>query len=214
MSDELTLYTNPMSRGRIARWMLEEVGQPYRTVFLGFGPETRSPEYLALNPLGKVPTVVHGDTVVTECAAICAYLADAFPNAGLAPEPDRRGAYYRWMFFAAGPLEAGLVNKALGVEVPDERRGMVGYGGIGTMLDALEGALDGNDYIAGPRFTAADVYVGAQIGWGIRFGTIEARPAFTDYWARLSIREALVRAQKIDDAAMPAPPEAAGEEEK
>ena len=104
MADELVFYTNPMSRGRIARWMLEEVGQPYRTVLLDFATTAKAPEYLALNPMGKVPTIVHGRTVVTECAAVCAYLADAFPEAGLAPEPARRGAYYRWMFFAAGPL--------------------------------------------------------------------------------------------------------------
>ena len=130
MADELTFYTNPMSRGRIARWMLEEVGQPYRTVILGYGPPMQAPDYLRLNPMGKVPTLVHGETVVTECAAICAYLADAFPAAGLAPEPARRGAYYRWLFFAAGPVEAAITNQALGVEVPEERRGMVGYGSL------------------------------------------------------------------------------------
>ena len=127
---------------------------------------------------------MHGDTVVTECAAICAYLADAFPEAGLAPEPARRGAYYRWLFFGAGPLEAAVTNQSLGVEVPNERRGMVGYGSLPPVLDALETAIGGG-YIAGDRFSAADVYVGAQIGWGLRFGTIESRPAFTEYWERI-----------------------------
>jgi glutathione S-transferase len=202
MPDDLTFYTNPMSRGRIARWMLEEIGHPYETVLVDFGPAMKDPGYRALNPLGKVPTVVHGQTVVTEGAAICAYLADAFPEARLAPETGLRGAYYRWMFFAAGPLEAGIVNRSLGVEVPKERRGMVGYGELATMFDALEGAL-ACDYIAGDRFTAADVYVGAQIGWGLRFGTIEARPAFTEYWQRISARPAYIRATGIDDAAMP-----------
>jgi glutathione S-transferase len=204
MADEITFYTNPMSRGRIARWMLEEVGRPYRTVILGFGPEMQSPEYLRLNPMGKVPTVVHGDAVVTECAAICAYLADAFPEAGLAPEPARRGAYYRWLFFAAGPVEAAVTNQALGVEVPEERRGMVGYGAMPRVMDALETAVAGEGYVAGERFSAADVYVGAQIGWGLRFGTIEARPAFKAYWERLADRPAAVRAREIDDAALPA----------
>ena len=212
MADEITFYTNPRSRGRIARWMLEEVGRPYRTVFLDFGPAMQTPEYRRLNPMGKVPTVVHGETVVTECAAVCAYLADAFPEAGLAPEPARRGAYYRWLFFGAGPLEAAVTNQALKVEVPDERRGMVGYGSLPRVLDALESALDGRDYLAGDRFSAADVYVGAQIGWGMMFGTIEARPAFTAYWERLRDRPAAVRARQIDDAAMPAR-EPAGKED-
>jgi glutathione S-transferase len=204
MADTLTFYTNPMSRGRIARWMLEEVGVPYRTVILGFGRPMQAPDYLRLNPMGKVPTLVHGDTVVTECAAICAYLADAFPAAGLAPEPARRGAYYRWLFFAAGPVEAAVTNQALGVEVPEDRRGMVGYGALPRVVDALEAAVSHTDYIAGDRFSAADVYVGAQIGWGLRFGTIEARPAFTAYWERIADRPAAVRAREIDDAAMPA----------
>ena len=203
----LTFYTNPMSRGRIARWMLEEVGQPYDTVFVDFGPSMKTPEYRALNPMGKVPTLVHGDTVVTECAAICAYLADAFPEAGLAPEPARRGPYYRWLFFGAGPLEAAVTNQSLGVEVPKERRGMVGYGSLPRVLDALETAIGGG-YMAGDRFSAADVYVGAQIGWGLRFGTIESRPAFTEYWERIRQRPAALRAVEIDSAAMPPKPEA------
>ena len=204
---ELTFYTNPMSRGRIARWMLEEVGQPYDTVFVDFGPSMKTPEYRALNPMGKVPTLVHVDTVVTECAAICAYLADAFPEAGLAPEPARRGPYYRWLFFGAGPLEAAVTNQSLGVEVPKERRGMVGYGSLPRVLDALETAIGGG-YMAGDRFSAADVYVGAQIGWGLRFGTIESRPAFTEYWERIRQRPAALRAVEIDNAAMPPKPEA------
>jgi glutathione S-transferase len=208
MTAELTFYTNPMSRGRIAHWMLEEVGRPYRTVFLDFGPPMQTPEYRRLNPMGKVPTLVHGDTVVTECAAVCAYLADAFPEAGLAPEPARRGAYYRWLFFAAGPLEAAVTNRMLGVEVPEERRGMVGYGSFPRVLDALEtaaaAAVERGGYIAGDCFSAADVYVGAQIGFGLRFNSIEARPAFTAYWERIADRPAAVRARELDDAAMPA----------
>src|SRR3974390_2269028 len=132
MGKELVLYTNPLSRGRIARWMLEETGQPYRAELLDFRTTMKSPEYLAINPMGKVPALRHGDTVVTECGAICAYLADAFPEAGLAPEPGSRarGPYYRWMFFGAGPVEAAATNKVLGFEVPEERRRMAGYGCI------------------------------------------------------------------------------------
>lgn len=199
MAKELVFYTNPQSRGRIARWMLEEVGAPYRAEVIAFGPPMKKPEYLAINPMGKVPAIRHGDTIVTETPAICAYLADAFPAAGLAPPPAERGAYYRWLFFAAGPLEAAVVNKALGVEVPKERRGMVGYTEFGRMLDILEKLLAGGGYAAGDRFTAADVYLGAQIGWGMQFGTIEKRAGFADYWSRLAVRDAYKRASKLDD---------------
>ena len=202
MADELVLYTHPMSRGRIARWMLEEVGQPYRAEILDFRTTIKSPEYLALNPMGKVPTIRHGDTVVTEAAAICAYLADVFPDAGLAPPPGdrRRGPYYRWMFFAAGPVEAAMSNKALGFEVPADRRGTVGYGRLTDVVNALERAVSENEYLAGDSFTAADVYVGSQIGWGMMYGSIERRPAFESYWQRIGHRPAALRAQEIDDA--------------
>lgn len=202
MSAALTFYTNPMSRGRIVRWMLEEVGAPYETKLLEYGTTMKAPQYLAINPMGKVPAIRHGETVVTECAAICAYLADAFPDAGLAPAADQRGAYYRWLFFAAGPLEAAVVNQALGFEVPEERQAMAGYGNIEVVLDTLEGAVSAGDYIAGDRFSAADVYVGAQIGWGLEFGTIAARPAFEAYWRRLEGRAARQRAAELDDAAV------------
>jgi glutathione S-transferase len=212
MADEIVFYTNPMSRGRIVRWMLEEVGQPYRTELLEFGSTVKAPGYLAINPMGKVPAIRHGDTVVTECGAICAYLADVFPEAGLAPPPgDRlRGPYYRWMFFAAGPVEAAATNKALGVEVPEERRGMVGYGSMADVMNALESAVSGGSYVAGDRFTAADVYVGSHIGWGMMFGSIEKRPAFERYWERIGTRPAAVRARQIDDALKAAQPAPAG----
>ena len=202
MSDELVFYTHPMSRGRIARWMLEEVGQPYRTEVLDYATTMKSPEYRAINPMGKVPAVRHGDVVVTEAAAICAYLADAFPQAGLAPPAnDRlRGTYYRWMFFAAGPAEAAVTNKALGVVVSPERRTMAGYGSLEDVTDALERAVSGREYILGDRFSAADVYVGSHIGWALRFGSFEARPAFESYVARIMSRPAAVRAKEIDDA--------------
>ena len=202
MADELVFYTNPMSRGRIARWMLEEVGAPYRTEVLDYGTTMKEPEYLAINPMGKVPALRHGETVVTECAAICCYLADAFPNAGLAPPPGdrRRGPYYRWMFFAAGPVEAAMANQALGVEVPGERKGMIGYGSLAEVIAALEAAVAGREYLVGDRFSAADVYVGSHIGWGMSFGALEKRPAFERYYARISARPAAIRAREIDDA--------------
>jgi len=194
-----------MSRGRIARWMLEEVGQPYRAEMVGYGPAMKAPAYLAINPMGKVPALRHGDVIVTEGAAICAYLADAFPQAGLAPPPGApaRGPYYRWLFFAAGPIEASVTNKAMGFDAPAEKEGTLGYGSLDAVMNAVEGALKHSDHIAGDRFTAADVYLGSQIGWGMQFGTIEKRPAFQAYWERIGSRPAAVRAREMDDALLP-----------
>ena len=202
MADELVFYTHPMSRGRVVRWMLEEIGQPYRTELLEYGTTMKAPAYLAINPMGKVPAIRHGDTVVTEVGAICAYLADAFSQARLAPPPgDRlRGPYYRWLFFIAGPLEAAWTNKAMGFVVPPERERMMGYGRFEHVIDVLEGAVSRAEYVVGDSFTAADVSVGSSIGFGMQFGTIEKRPAFERYWHRLSARPAAVRAKQIDDA--------------
>jgi glutathione S-transferase len=199
---DLTLYTNPMSRGRIARWMMEEVGEPYETVLLDYGTTMKSPDYLAINPMGKVPAIKHGDTVVTEGGAICAYMADAFPDRNLAPAPGdrRRGAYYRWLFFAAGPVEAVATGKALGMLAPPERKTMAGYGSYEDVLGALETALADGPYLCGEQFTAADVYLGAQIGWGMQFGWLEKRPVFADYFGRISARPAAARAAALDDA--------------
>lgn len=207
MPKELVFYTNPMSRGRIVRWMLEEVGAPYRTEILDYASTMKGSAYLAVNPMGKVPAIKHGDTVVTEGAAICAYLADAFPDAGLAPPPADRGDYYRWLFFAAGPVEAAVTAKNLGFEPKPEQQRMAGFGCLKDVMDTLETALSGRDYIAGGKFSAADVYVGSQIGWGLQFGTLEKRPAFQAYWDRIGERPAAVRARGIDDALIPAQPQ-------
>jgi glutathione S-transferase len=205
MSSQLVFYTNPQSRGRIVRWMLEEVGQPYRTELLGYGTTMKAPDYLAINPMGKVPAIRHGDVVVTECAAICAYLADAFPAAGLAPPPAERAAYYRWLFFAAGPLEAAVVNRALGLEVPKDREVMAGYGTFKSVMDTLEATIAEvnarSGYIAGDRFSAADVYLGSHIGWGIEYKSVEERPGFADYAARVRDRDAWRRGNELDEAA-------------
>ena len=198
MSSELVFYTNPRSRGRIVRWMLEEVGAPYDTEVLEYGTTMKAPEYLAINPMGKVPAIRHRGTVVTEVAAICAYLADAFPEANLAPPPAERGDYYRWFFFAAGPLEAAIVNTALGFEVPADREVMAGYGNLATALDALETAFSNGPYVAGDRFTAADVYVGSHVSWGIQFGTLEKRDSFAEYASRVVDRDAYRRANELD----------------
>jgi glutathione S-transferase len=201
----LTLYTNPMSRGRIARWMLEEVGAPYERVILGYDGGMKDPGFLAINPMGKVPTIRHGETIVTETAAICAYLADSFPDAGLAPPFADRGAYYRWLFFAAGPLEAAVTNASLGADFAPGKAGSLGYGTLETTLDTLEQALTGRDYIAADHFTAADLYVGSHLGFGLMFGSIPSRPIFTQYRDHLYDRSAQLRAAALDNADMPTP---------
>jgi glutathione S-transferase len=201
MSD-LILHTNPMSRGRIARWMLEETGAKYDINLLGYADSMKAEPYLAINPMGKVPAIEHKGKVVTECAAICAYLADAFPDAGLAPALDDRADYYRWLFFAAGPVEQAVTNNSVGfVPEPDKAR-MFGYGSYDQAMDVLEHAVSQHDYVAGDDFTAADVYVGAQVIWGTQFGTIPKRDAFLAYAGRLTGRAAYTRASELDDALM------------
>jgi glutathione S-transferase len=201
MSNELIFYTNPQSRGRTVRWMLEEVGAPYRTEILEYGTTMKAPEYLAINPMGKVPAIRHGDAVITECAAICAYLADAFPEAGLAPPLSERAVYYRWLFFAAGPLETAVINTKLGFTVPAELERNVGYGNLELTLNALETALREGPYLCGDIFTAADVYVGAQVSLMLQIGTPGMRASFEAYVARFADRAAGRRAAEIDDTA-------------
>lgn len=200
MPDALTLYHNPMSRGQIARWMLEEVGQPYDLHILGYEGDMKAPAYLAINPMGKVPAIVHDGKVVTECAAICAYLADAFPAANLAPPPTARADYYRWLFFAAGPVEAAVTNRALGFELPEGRERMAGYGTFDEAIATLEKAVSGPAWICGDQFTAADVYVGAQIDWGLSFKSMPSTPTLEAYAARLRERPAYQRQKALDNA--------------
>ena len=195
----LTFYTNPQSRGRIARWMLEEVGEPYETVVLDYYTSMKSAEYLAVNPMGKVPALLHDGKVITENAAICTYLAMTFPEAGLMAED--KAAFFRWMFFGAGPLEQAVVNTSFGwlpKDQLDKRR--VGYGDLEDVVRTLTGHLAAQDYIADGRFTAADVFLGSQIGWGMQFGTIPANDALTAYWTRLKDRPALLVANAKDNA--------------
>ncbi|MEN1942108.1 glutathione S-transferase family protein [Luteimonas sp. MJ246] len=204
---ELVFHTNPMSRGRIVRWMLEELGVPYRAVVQDYGTSMKSAEYLAINPMGKVPALQHRGVVVTEAAAICAYLADAFPQAGLAPAFDDplRGTYLRWMFFAAGPVEAAVTANALGQLPPPEKAGFVGYGSYGQTMDALElAAASASPWLLGDRFSAADVYVGSQVDFGLAFKSIPERPVFVAWAERLRERKAYQRARAMDDAQLPA----------
>lgn len=196
----LTFYTNPMSRGRIVRWMLEELGVEYETVILGYADSMKADAYLAVNPMGKVPAIVHDGKVVTECAAICTYLAEAFPKAGLAPTAAERADYYRWMFFASGPVEAAVTNRSLGVVPTAEQQRMVGYGSYDKVTEVFASAVTSRPYFAGERFTAVDVYAGSQIVWGLQFGSMPKLPVFEAYAARLTSREAHKRAAAIDDA--------------
>jgi glutathione S-transferase len=195
MTDKITFYHNPMSRGRIVHWMLEELGAPYdiKIVSLDKG-EHKAPEYLAINPMGKIPAIVHRGTVVTEAAAICTYLADAFPSKALAPALDdpARGTYLRWLFFGAGCIEPALVDRMFDrPRVP--REGALGYGSYENTLNALEMAVTPGPWILGPRFSAADVYVGSEIGWGMMVKALEPRPVFQAYFERCSARPAMQR---------------------
>ena len=207
----LTFYTNPQSRGQVTRWMLEEVGTPYETVILDYATTLKGPEYLAINPMGKIPAIVHDGKVVTEGAAICAYLADVFPEANLAPPLGERADYYRWLFFTAGPAEQAFTNKALGVEPTTEQQRMVGYGTFDTAFDTVEKMLEGSgDYIAADHFTAADLFLGALLGFMTRFDMLPPRPAFAAYLDRLHAREAYQRATAIDEGLMKDAAAAAG----
>lgn len=199
MSSDIIFYHNPMSRGQIVRWMLEEVGAPYDTEILDYASSMKSDEYRAVNPMMKVPAISHKGKVVTECAAICAYLADVFPEAGLAPREDEKADYYRWLFFAAGPLEQAVTNNFAGFTAKEEQQRMFGYGNYDLTVQTLSDHLAGRPYVCGSRFTAADVYVGSAVMWGTQFGTLPKLDNFLAYGERLSAREAYKRGKDEDN---------------
>jgi glutathione S-transferase len=202
----LTLYHAVPSRSSIAHWMLEEVGQPYDLHVLGLKDgDHRKPAYLAINPMGKVPALKHGDTVITEAAAICCYLADVFPQAGLAvPIGDpRRGPYLKWLFFGPSCIEPTITDKAFKRAEPPPR-GALGHGDYDTVMDVLADGVRKGPYLMGEQFTAADVVIGSGLRWGMAFKLIPERPEFTAYTARLAARPALKRAQ-AKDAELAAP---------
>lgn len=201
MPKDLLFYTNPQSRGRIVRWMLEEIGVPYETHMLDYATTMKSADYLAINPMGKVPALRHGETLVTETVAICAYLADAFPEAGLAPAPAERGAYYRWLFYAAGPLDSAFTFHALEIAPEGKQRGMVGFGDLERVTRTLEQVLGESDYVAGPAFTAADLVLGGYVTWCLYLKVLEERPALVAYSERVRARPAYKRAAALDDEA-------------
>ena len=198
MSD-IIFYHNPMSRGQIIRWMLEEVGAPYDTEILDYASSMKGEEYRAINPMMKVPAITHNGRVVTEAAAICAYLADVFPEAGLAPREEEKADYYRWLFFAAGPIEQAVTNKAAGFEGSEQQQRMFGFGHYDLAVNTLASHLAGRNYVCGSRFTAADVYVGSAVMWGTQFGTLPKLDPFTAYGERLAQREAYQRGKDEDN---------------
>jgi glutathione S-transferase len=199
MADEVVLYYNPMSRARIAHWMLEEAGAPYRLELVNFEKgEHKKPEFLGVNPMGKLPALAHHGVVVTEAAAICAYLADAFPAAGLAPAPTspERGIYYRWFFFGAGCVDPAILDKMTG-RPPTPRPGANGYGCYEDTMNTLEKALSVGPFILGDRFSAVDVYIGSQLRFGIlMMKAVEPRPVFSAYLERLTERPAVKRIEE------------------
>ncbi|HTG63443.1 MAG TPA: glutathione S-transferase family protein [Sphingomicrobium sp.] len=196
---DIIFYHNPMSRGQIIRWMLEEVGAPYDTEILDYASTMKGDDYRSINPMMKVPAIFHNGGVVTECAAICAYLADVFPEAGLAPREDEKADYYRWLFFAAGPLEQAVTNNVAGFNAKEEQKRMFGYGSYDLAVNTLAGHLSSRNHVCGARFTAADVYVGSAVLWGTQFGTLPKLDAFTAYGERVAEREAYKRGKDEDN---------------
>lgn len=201
---EIILYTNKMSRGRGVHWMLEELGEPYKIEWVDYGLPMKSAEYLAINPMGKVPALKHGDGIITETAAILTYLADTFANKGLIPAhgTTQRAAFFRWMFFIAGPLEAATTAKFLGWQTPDTTplgtpaKGFLGFGSLDLTLATLEAHLQQNTYVCGDQFTAADIYLASHLGFSMLFAkTVPSNTTFKAYYKRATQRPAKLRAE-------------------
>jgi glutathione S-transferase len=197
---DLTLYHASPSRSSIVRWMLEELGEPYDVHVLNLGnSEQAKPEYLAINPMGKVPALKHGDAVVTEVAAICTYLADAFPGAGLnIPVGDpRRGPYLKWLFFSPSCIEPAVTDRAF-PRKEEPQRGALGYGDFDTVMSVVARAVEPGPHLMGEQFTAADIVLGSMLRWGMMFDLLPKRLEFVAYVGRLEQRPALQRATALD----------------
>lgn len=194
-----TFFFNPMSRAQIARWALHEVGADYEPVFVDWANKPQA--LLDANPMGKLPTIIHHhgghDHVVTEAAAVCHYLAER-EAPELLPQGEEKADYFRWLFFAAGPLEQAVTAYALGWYPTSEQEGMAGFGSYERTIDALDGWLSQHDYVCGKRFTMADVYVGSAVDWGLNFKSIPERGSFSAYAERLRQRESYMAAKAID----------------
>jgi glutathione S-transferase len=203
--NELILYSNKMSRGRIVHWMLEELAVPYQVKSVSFGPRMKSRTFTEINPMGKVPALKHGEAVVTETAAILTYLADYFEEKGLIPPKNtpERAAFFRWMFFIAGPLESATTSKFMGWVAPEATPigtpavGYLGFGSLELTLSTLEDLLKQNTYVCGKQFTAADIYLASHLGFHMTVAkTIDQRPIFVEYVNRLNKRPAKHRAEE------------------
>ncbi len=196
----IEFFSNPMSRGRIVHWMLEELGEPYETKWIPYGPNGhKGEEFLKINPMGKVPALRHEGRVVTEAPAIITYLSLAFPDGGLGPREGELADFMRWMFFAAGPLEQAVTANALGWVVPADKQGTVGYGSLDTTVETLDGMLSKQPYVCGERFTGADVYLGSHVVWGLMGKTLPERRSFAEYAKRMAERPANVKSREICD---------------
>jgi glutathione S-transferase len=179
---------------------MEELGQPYDIHLLHLSKnEQAQPDYLAINPMGKVPALKHGDTIITEVAAICTYLADEFPEAKLNVPvgTPRRGVYLKWLFFGPSCIEPAVIDRA-SPRKEEARRGMLGYGDFDTVMNVVANAVAKGPWLLGEQFTAADVVVGSQIRWGAMFKLIPERKEFLDYSARIAARPAAQRAEAKD----------------
>jgi glutathione S-transferase len=196
---EIVFYHAPQSRSLIVHWMLEEVGQPYRMQLLDLKKgEHKQPNYLTINPMGKVPALTHGDVVVTEAAAICCYLADAFPDASLSiPIGDhRRGPYLKWLFFGPSCLETATIDRMF--QRPTLPSGSAGYGDFETTLEVVAKAIAPGPHLMGEQFTAADVVIGSDLRWGMATNAVPQRAEFVTYTDRLAARPAMQRVYAKD----------------
>jgi len=203
---KLTLYHAAPSRSAVTRWMLEEIGEPYDIHLLSLSNgDNRKPDFLAVNPMGKVPALKHGDVVIAESAAICTYLADEFPQAKLnipIGKPER-GVYLKWLFFGPSCIEPAMMDRAF-PRKEEARRGALGYGDFDTTMDVVAKAVSKGPYIMGEQFTAADVVIGSNLRFGMMFKLLPERPEFLAYVDRLSKRPALQRADAKDKELTPA----------
>jgi len=202
MSDFI-LYSNKMSRGRIVHWMLEELALPYQVEWIAFGPRMKSRTYTEINPMGKVPALKHGEAIITETPAILTYLADTFPDKCLIPPHAsvERAAFFRWMYFVAGPLESATSAKFMGWGPPETTPtgtpaiGFLGYGSLALTLSTLENHLQQSLYVCGEQFTAADIYLASHLNFSMMVAnTIDQCPTFVEYVNRLNQRPAKLRA--------------------
>jgi glutathione S-transferase len=199
-SPQLTLFHASPSRSSIVHWMLEELGEPYRLEVLNLrAGDQRKPAYLAINPMGKVPTLKDGDVVVSEVAAICCYLADTYPKAKLAPPigDKRRGDYLKWLFYGPSCLEPAMIDKAL--NRPPAPRTTAGWADYDTVIEVLRSAVGAREYLLGEQFTAADIIIGSGLRWGMLFKMFPDLPEFVTYVDRLKARPAMQRQLAKDE---------------